>query len=76
MSVMDKNLDIITYAVSLIAKAVIMASGFSGSRGLEGSVLGGGSRGRSSDLSIIRMTSAIHSSQPGPIGGSVCLCFL
>ena len=30
MSVMAKNLDIITYAVSLIAKAVIMASGFSG----------------------------------------------
>ena len=27
---MDKNLDIVTYAVSLIAKAVIMASGFSG----------------------------------------------
>ena len=25
MSVMDKNLDIITYAVSLIVKAVIMA---------------------------------------------------
>ena len=30
MSAMDKNLDIITYAVSLIAKALIMASGFSG----------------------------------------------
>ena len=30
MGVMDKNLDVITYAVSLIAKAVIMASGFSG----------------------------------------------
>ena len=30
MSVMDKNLDIITYAVSLIVKAVIMAPRFSG----------------------------------------------
>ncbi len=30
MSVKNKNLDVITYAVSLIAKAVIMASGFSG----------------------------------------------
>jgi hypothetical protein len=28
--VLDKNLDIITYAVSLIIKAVIMASRFSG----------------------------------------------
>jgi len=30
MTAMAKNLDVITYAVSLIAKAVIMASGFSG----------------------------------------------
>jgi len=28
--VMDKNLDTITYAVSLIVKAVVLASGFSG----------------------------------------------
>ena len=30
MGVMDKNLDIVTYAVSLIVKAAIMASRFSG----------------------------------------------